>query len=66
MQDFRPTLFEAAPIFRHSLISDLNSVQVALPVTIASGSIRPYDPLPPEEIFEEDKRQYPLGKCSIQ
>lgn len=55
MIDYRPGVMEALPVFRHAFISDLTGVQVSLPVTISSGPVHPYDPLPPEDVVDEEE-----------
>lgn len=60
-KDYRPELFEILPILRHTQVSDLN-VQVALPSSLGTGPNRMYDPLPPEDLFD----QQPSSRCLIQ
>lgn len=70
LTDHQPSLIEASSVLRHMLISDLPRVQVSLPVSIASGPMHPYDPLPPEEIFEAEEYLAEEGRnnsrCAIQ
>lgn len=65
--DYRPGMMEALPIFRHAFISDLPGVQVSLPVTISSGPVHPYDPLPPENVVDEEEA-FSTGpsRCTLQ
>ena len=63
MEERWPDGFEALPILRHTIVSDLN-VQVSLPESISAGPVRLYDPLPPEDVQPEDFQG--TQRCAIQ
>ena len=66
MQDLRPTVIESLGVFRHAIMSDLNNVQVSLPVLISSGPVHLYDPLPPEQVIMDEDFSRSTPRCSIQ
>jgi hypothetical protein len=57
-EDYEPSIEEALPIYRHMVMSDLENVQVTLPITVTS--INHYDPIAPESYKLKD------SSCSIQ
>lgn len=63
LADYRPSIVESLPIFRHTLLSDLQGVNVAIPSAVCSGPVRLYDPLPAEDIIEDSRSLQILSKC---
>lgn len=62
--DYRPSVMETLPVFRHAIASDLDNVTVALPSSVATGPSHPYDPLPPEFALEGSPANWKT-RCSI-
>lgn len=62
--DYRPSVLEAASVWRHAMVSDLTGVQVALPTRIAPTVGHLYDPLPPEMLG--DASETLSSRCHIQ
>lgn len=64
--NWNPSLIDSLPFLRHTVISDLDRVQVAMPSSIRSilgDSMHIYDPIPPDMFIS--KRSM-LGNCTIQ
>ena len=64
--DFRSVaLINQVPIYRHSLLSDLSSLNVAIPTNVSStSSLNAYDPLP-SECFDDDGNEGESSKSIL-